>query len=72
VRRQFADPELKTGERVERQVISYPGVYMRVVPELANCIVFMLAGKDMVRPSLSPTARPVRAKEPRARRRTPH
>ena len=53
MRRQFADPELKTGERVERQVISYPGVYMRVVPELANCIVFMLAGKDMVRPSLS-------------------
>ncbi|GAA5923231.1 hypothetical protein JCM3775_007473 [Rhodotorula graminis] len=47
MRRQFADPEVKTGERVERQVISYPGVYMRVVPELANCIVFMLAGKDM-------------------------
>lgn len=50
MRRQFADPELNPGEeRVEKQVISYPGVYMRVVPELANCIVFMLAGKDMVR-----------------------
>ncbi|TNY20196.1 hypothetical protein DMC30DRAFT_447253 [Rhodotorula diobovata] len=48
MRRQFADPELNPGEeRVEKQVISYPGVYMRVVPELANCIVFMLAGKDM-------------------------
>ncbi|BGP43365.1 hypothetical protein JCM10449v2_007397 [Rhodotorula kratochvilovae] len=52
MRRQFADPELKPGAKgygVERQVITYPGVYMRVVPELVNCIVFMLAGKDMAK-----------------------
>ncbi|GAA6046781.1 hypothetical protein JCM3770_005640 [Rhodotorula araucariae] len=52
MRRQFADPELKPGDEghgVERQVITYPGVYMRVVPELVNSIVFMLAGKDMAK-----------------------
>ncbi|SCV72991.1 BQ2448_6916 [Microbotryum intermedium] len=49
-RRQFADPELKRGEPgfgVERQVITYPGVYMRILPQLARSIVFITAGKDM-------------------------
>jgi len=51
MRRQFADPDLKPGEPgfgQERQVISYPGVYRRVLPVLAKTIVFMTAGKDMV------------------------
>ncbi|GAA5931019.1 uncharacterized protein JCM15063_002522 [Sporobolomyces koalae] len=50
VRRQFADPELKPGEPgfgQEKQVITYPGVYRRVLPVLAKTIVFMTAGKDM-------------------------
>ncbi|BGP34663.1 hypothetical protein JCM10296v2_006485 [Rhodotorula toruloides] len=50
MRRQFADPELKPGEEqhgVEKQVISYPAVYMRVIPQLVNTVVFMTAGKDM-------------------------
>ncbi|GJN93945.1 hypothetical protein Rhopal_007004-T1 [Rhodotorula paludigena] len=50
MRRQFADPELKPGEPqhgIEKQVITYPAVYMRVIPQLANCIVFMTMGKDM-------------------------
>ncbi|GAA5903142.1 uncharacterized protein JCM6883_002709 [Sporobolomyces salmoneus] len=50
MRRQFADPDLKPGEPgfgVERQVITYPGVYRRVLPVLAKTIVFMTAGKDM-------------------------
>ncbi|GAA5846862.1 hypothetical protein JCM3766R1_004678 [Sporobolomyces carnicolor] len=49
-RRQFADPDLQPGEPgfgVERQVITYPGVYRRVLPVLAKTIVFMTAGKDM-------------------------
>ena len=52
MRRQFADPDLKPGEPgfgKERQVISYPGVYRRVLPVLAKTIVFITAGKDMVR-----------------------
>lgn len=50
-RRQFANPELKKGEPgygVEHQVISYPGVYMRVLPQIARAYVFITAGKDMV------------------------
>ncbi|GAA5824781.1 hypothetical protein JCM5353_004441 [Sporobolomyces roseus] len=50
MRRQFADPDLKPGEPgfgKERQVISYPGVYRRVLPVLAKTIVFITAGKDM-------------------------
>jgi hypothetical protein len=53
VRRQFADPELKRGEPgfgIERQVITYPGVYMRVLPQVARAFVFITAGKDMVSP----------------------
>lgn len=52
VRRQFADPELKlgqTGYGIERQVITYPGVYMRILPQIAKAIVFIIIGKDMVR-----------------------
>lgn len=52
MRRQFADPDLKPGDEgfgQEKQVISYPGVYRRVLPVLARTIVFMTAGKDMVR-----------------------
>lgn len=51
-RRQFANPELKRGDPefgVERQVITYPGVYMRVLPLIAKSYVFVTAGKDMVR-----------------------
>ncbi|GAA5987487.1 hypothetical protein JCM5350_003098 [Sporobolomyces pararoseus] len=50
MRRQFADPDLKPGDEgfgQEKQVISYPGVYRRVLPVLAKTIVFMTAGKDM-------------------------
>ncbi|GAA5888817.1 hypothetical protein JCM5296_005002 [Sporobolomyces johnsonii] len=50
MRRQFADPDLKAGEPgygIERQVITYPGVYRRVIPVLARTIVFITAGKDM-------------------------
>ncbi|GAA5955639.1 hypothetical protein JCM3765_001809 [Sporobolomyces pararoseus] len=50
MRRQFADPELRPGDDgfgQEKQVISYPGVYRRVLPVLAKTIVFMTAGKDM-------------------------
>ncbi|GAA6008466.1 hypothetical protein JCM11491_004489 [Sporobolomyces phaffii] len=50
MRRQFADPELKPGDPGygrERQVITYPGVYRRVLPVLAKTIVFITAGKDM-------------------------
>ncbi|CEQ41721.1 SPOSA6832_03472, partial [Sporobolomyces salmonicolor] len=50
MRRQFADPELKAGEPgygIERPVITYPGVYRRVIPVLARTIVFITAGKDM-------------------------
>jgi len=58
MRRQFADPDLKPGEPgfgKERQVISYPGVYRRVLPVLAKTIVFITAGKDMVRNSTPPS-----------------
>ncbi|GAA5967039.1 hypothetical protein JCM21900_003631 [Sporobolomyces salmonicolor] len=50
MRRQFADPDLKAGEPgygIERPVITYPGVYRRVIPVLAKTIVFITAGKDM-------------------------
>ncbi|GAA5920067.1 hypothetical protein JCM1841_004075 [Sporobolomyces salmonicolor] len=50
IRRQFADPDLKAGEPgygIERPVITYPGVYRRVIPVLARTIVFITAGKDM-------------------------
>ncbi|GAA6059945.1 hypothetical protein JCM10212_003085 [Sporobolomyces blumeae] len=50
MRRQFADPDLKSGDPgfgQERQVITYPGVYRRVLPVLAKTIVFITAGKDM-------------------------
>ncbi|KAM0786049.1 hypothetical protein ACM66B_006860 [Microbotryomycetes sp. NB124-2] len=49
-RRQFADPDLKQGQPgfgVERQVITYPGVYMRVLPQIARAYVFITIGKDM-------------------------
>ncbi|KAK4053613.1 hypothetical protein OIO90_003852 [Microbotryomycetes sp. JL221] len=49
-RRQFADTSLKPGQEgfgVERQVISYPGVYMRVLPQIAKAYVFITIGKDM-------------------------
>lgn len=58
MRRQFADPDLKPGEPgygKESQVISYPGVYRRVLPVLAKTIVFITAGKDMVRSVLFPS-----------------
>ena len=51
IRRQFADPELKPGHKmygVENQVITYPSVYMRVIPQIAKAYVFITAGKDMV------------------------
>lgn len=52
IRRQFADPELKKGDPgfgVERQVISYPSVYMRILPQIAKACVFITIGKDMSR-----------------------
>ena len=33
---------------VENQVITYPSVYMRILPNLAKAYVFITAGKDMV------------------------
>ncbi|KAL8277204.1 hypothetical protein RQP46_010377 [Phenoliferia psychrophenolica] len=50
IRRQFADPELRPGQPgfgVENQVITYPSVYMRVLPNIAKAYVFITAGKDM-------------------------
>ncbi|GAA6043197.1 hypothetical protein JCM8097_000317 [Rhodosporidiobolus ruineniae] len=50
-RRQFADPDLEPGEEgfgLERQVITYPSVYMRIVPQVVNTVVFIEAGKDMM------------------------
>lgn len=51
IRRQFANPELQRGQPgfgIEKQVITYPGVYMRILPQLAKSIVFITIGKDMV------------------------
>jgi hypothetical protein len=51
-RRQFADPELREGEKgfgVEKQVILYPSTYMRIIPHVVNAIVFSTVGKSMVR-----------------------
>lgn len=45
VRRQFSDDQLSP----ERQVITYPSVYMRVLPVLAQSYVFSAIGKDMAR-----------------------
>lgn len=44
-RRQFSD---KSGE-VERPVITYPSVYMRIAPALAKAYVFIMAGHEMRR-----------------------
>lgn len=46
MRRQFADPEV--GGPREQQVIRYPSVYMRVIPQVVNAYVFITAGKEMV------------------------
>ncbi|KAM0754099.1 acyl-CoA oxidase [Meredithblackwellia eburnea MCA 4105] len=52
IRRQFADPDLKPGDKnfgVENQVITYPSVYMRILPQIAKAFVFIAAGKDIQR-----------------------
>ena len=53
MRRQFADPEASSaggggGGPREQQVIKYPSVYMRVIPQIVNAYVFISAGKEMV------------------------
>ncbi|GAA5838965.1 hypothetical protein JCM11251_007841 [Rhodosporidiobolus azoricus] len=45
-RRQFASPS-STSPGLEQQVILYPSVYMRLIPQLANCYVFLLASRAM-------------------------
>ncbi|GAA5989874.1 hypothetical protein JCM10908_002357 [Rhodotorula pacifica] len=45
MRRQFADAD--AGGPREQQVIKYPSVYMRVVPQIVNAYVFISAGKEM-------------------------
>lgn len=56
MRRQFADPEASSagggGGPREQQVIKYPSVYMRVIPQIVNAYVFISAGKEMVSLSL--------------------
>ncbi|TKA50277.1 hypothetical protein B0A53_06349 [Rhodotorula sp. CCFEE 5036] len=49
MRRQFADPEASSGGGGprEQQVIKYPSVYMRVIPQIVNAYVFISAGKEM-------------------------
>ncbi|GAA5870580.1 hypothetical protein JCM3774_003713 [Rhodotorula dairenensis] len=48
MRRQFADPEAAaSGGPREQQVIRYPSVYMRVIPQVVNAYVFITAGKEM-------------------------
>ncbi|GAA5858646.1 hypothetical protein JCM8547_001404 [Rhodosporidiobolus lusitaniae] len=46
-RRQFSSSSTRQGGQLEKQVINYPSVYMRIVPEVNNAFVFMLAGKEM-------------------------
>lgn len=49
MRRQFGDPEASAGGGPrEQQVIKYPSVYMRVIPQIVNAYVFISAGKEMV------------------------
>ncbi|KAI5474826.1 acyl-CoA oxidase [Pseudohyphozyma bogoriensis] len=50
IRRQFADTEAKAGQEgfgVERQVITYPSVYMRIIPQIAKSVVFLTAAADI-------------------------
>lgn len=57
MRRQFKAPESADqqttareagGRPQEQQVIRYPSVYMRVIPQIVDAIVFITAGKEMV------------------------
>jgi hypothetical protein len=43
IRRQFGGPD-----GVERQIVRYPSVHMRLLPILARAYVFITIGKDMV------------------------
>lgn len=53
VRRQFGG----ASPREETQVITYPSVYMRIVPVIVNAYVFMLVGKQMLEDYNSMAAR---------------
>lgn len=48
MRRQFAGPDSTGSGQREEQVIQYPSVHMRVIPQVVNAIVFITAGKEMV------------------------
>ncbi|GAA5907744.1 hypothetical protein JCM6882_008961 [Rhodosporidiobolus microsporus] len=45
-RRQFTSPS-SSALSLEQQVINYPSVYMRLIPQIANSYVFLLAGRAM-------------------------
>lgn len=47
VRRQFADPEDTSPNRMEQQVIRYPSVYHRLIPVVAQSYAFICTGKAM-------------------------
>lgn len=46
VRRQFKDPEAKSGE-IERSVLSYPSTNRRLMPLLAKAFAYIIAGRRM-------------------------